>query len=118
MPKRIVTNIKRKEVAVEKLTALSDGRKQAEEVAERKRHTMFAGMLKAYDAGMTYEEIAEVTGLSKIRVSQVLSEQRGMAAPPAKTTARKPAAKKTAPAKRAAAKKAPARKTAARKKAA
>lgn len=110
MPKRIVTNIKRKEVAVEKLTALSDGRKQAEENAERKRHIMFAGMLKAFDAGMTYDEIADVTGLSKIRVSQVLAEQRGKSAPA-------PVKSKTAPAKKSPAKKAPARKvtTAAKK---
>lgn len=113
MPKRIVTNIKRKEVAVEKLTAMSDARTAAEEVAERKRHVMFAGMLKAFDAGMTYDEIADICKLSKIRVSQVLAEQRGKSEPAPK----KAAAKKTttkAPAKKTAAKKkAPARKRAA-----
>lgn len=106
MPKRIVTNIKRKEVAVEKLTAMSDARKEAESLADRKRHVMFAGMLKAFDAGMTYEEIADITGLSKIRVSQILAEQRGKT----ETATTTPKAKKTAPAKKSAAKKAPAKK--------
>ena len=116
MPKRIVTNIKRKEVAVEKLTAMSEARKAAEEVAERKRHVMFAGMLKAFDAGMTYDEIASICDLSKIRVSQVLAEQRGKSEPVAKKApAKKSAAKKTtkAPAKTVAKKKAPAKKRAA-----
>lgn len=66
----------RKELAREKLTGLSDDRVRAEEVATRKRHRMYAGMLKAFNAGLSYDDIAAIVGLSAIRVSQVLAEQR------------------------------------------
>lgn len=66
----------RKEMTREKLTELSDARVRAEEVATNKRHRMYAGMLKAFNAGLSYDDIAEIVGLSAIRVSQVLAEQR------------------------------------------
>jgi hypothetical protein len=75
MPSRKV-NEKRKETAVVKLTGLAESCIDAENEATKKRHRMYAGMLKAFNAGMTYEEIAGIVGLSKIRVSQVLAEQR------------------------------------------
>lgn len=75
MPSRKV-NPARKEKAVEKLTSLVEKWDAAEEAVVEARHKAYAGCLKAFNAGMTYEEIAEVTQLSKIRVSQVLQEQR------------------------------------------
>lgn len=76
MPPRKVTNTRRRDTAYEKLTDLSDERNRAEEQADKKRHKMYSGMLKAFNAGLTYDEIAEITQLSKIRVSQVLADQR------------------------------------------
>lgn len=70
------TGRSRREIAEEKLGELADIRIDLEERAERARHRMYAGMLRAHKAGMTYDDIAGVTGLSKIRVSQVLAEQR------------------------------------------
>lgn len=75
MPRKVV-NTRRKDTAVTKLTEISQRSDKSAAVAERDRHRKFAGMLKAFNAGMTYDEIADVTGLSKIRVSQILQEQR------------------------------------------
>lgn len=66
----------RRDVAIDRLTAIAEDR-TAKLAAERKATArMYAGMLKAHTAGLTYDEIATITGLSRIRVSQVLSEQR------------------------------------------
>jgi hypothetical protein len=93
---------KKVEVATEKLTGLSDARKASEATAQRDRHRMYAGMLRAYGMGLTYDDIAEITGMSKIRVSQVLAEQRALKVPakparkaPAKSKGKATTAKKT-----------------------
>lgn len=78
MPQTRKTTPARKAKAVEKLSELVDARDKAEKLADRARHRMYRGVLKSFDAGLTYAEIAEITGLSKIRVSQVLAEQRGV----------------------------------------
>lgn len=70
----------RRELATAKLTELVEARTTAERMAEKKRHATFAGMLKAFDMGLKYEEIAEIVGCSKIRVSQILQEQRQLKA--------------------------------------
>ena len=75
MPPR-KTNEKRRDVAKEKLTGLVEAWDAAEDVVVAKRHKAYAGMLKAFNAGLTYAEIAEISGLSHIRVSQILAEQR------------------------------------------
>lgn len=114
MPKRVVKNVARAETAREKLSGLTEKADASQEVADRDRQRKFAGMLRAFDAGLTYEEIAEITGLSKIRVSQVLAEQREK-----KQADEKPVKASKAPAKKVPAKKAPAaKKVAARKRAA
>lgn len=74
-PTRNVTEARRS-TAVEKLTAMAEKNEQSAEAARRDLHRMYAGMLKAFDSGLTYDEISEIVGLSKIRVSQVLAEQR------------------------------------------
>lgn len=73
---RTVQNPRRRETAIVKLTELAERSDKSAATAEKDRHRKFAGMLKAYNAGLTYDEISEITGLSKIRVSQVLAEQR------------------------------------------
>lgn len=69
-------NPDRKAKAVAGLTKMAGESHKADKAAKVRKHRMFAGMLKAFNAGLTYEEIAEITKLSKIRVSQVLAEQR------------------------------------------
>lgn len=69
-------NPTRKAKATEGLGKMADESHKADKLAKNRKHRMFAGMLKAYNAGLTYEEIADITKLSKIRVSQVLAEQR------------------------------------------
>lgn len=66
----------RREIATERLTGLATTANADEERATKSRHRMYAGMLKAHRAGLTYEEIAAITGKSRIRVSQILSAQR------------------------------------------
>lgn len=95
-----------KETAVAKLTEQVQKADAAETTATKERHRKFAFMLKAFNGGLTYDEIAEITGLSKIRVSQVLAEQREKATPPA------PPAKAKAPARKAPAKTTPAKRPA------
>lgn len=68
---------KKKEKVIATLTSRVTDWDDAEEKATEARHRGYATMLKAYNAGLTYDEIADITGLSKIRVSQVLAEQRG-----------------------------------------
>lgn len=75
MPRKVV-NTRRKDVAVEKLTALAKKSDRSDVIATKDRHRKFSGMLKAFNAGLTYDEISEITKLSKIRVSQILQEQR------------------------------------------
>lgn len=110
MPKRIVTNPNRAETARVKLTEVTEQSAASDERASRDRQRKFAGVLRAYNAGLTYEEIADITGLSKIRVSQVLAEQR-------EKVAQMEGAKKPAATKKAATKTAATRKSATTKKA-
>lgn len=72
-------NETRKAKAVTGLTGMAEKSHKADKLAKTAKHKMFAGMLRAYNAGLTYDEIAEITKLSKIRVSQVLAEQRELA---------------------------------------
>lgn len=81
MPARArTTNAKRTDTARTKLTEWANDSIEADAMATKKRHRMYAGMLKAFNAGLTYNEIAEITKLSSIRVSQVLAEYRNKAA--------------------------------------
>jgi len=66
----------RKETARQRLTELSAVRSRDEARAERSRRKFFKGMLKAFNAGLTYREIADISGLSEIRVSQILRQVR------------------------------------------
>lgn len=70
------TSSKKTETARVKLTEWAEESSAADKAATRLRHRMYAGMLKGFNAGLTYNEIAEITGLSSIRVSQVLAEYR------------------------------------------
>lgn len=81
MPARSrTTSAKKTDMARTKLTEWAEASDKADKDATRLRHRMYAGMLKAFNAGLTYNEIAEITGLSSIRVSQVLAEYRNKAA--------------------------------------
>ena len=66
----------RKSKAEEKLAALAKARNQAELDAVKKRRTLFKGMLRAFDAGVTYDELSNITGLTTVRVAQILRDER------------------------------------------
>ena len=70
----------KKDRAREKLTALCRESDRDEVKAVRSRHRKFAFMPKANDAGVTYRELAEISGLSEIRVAQILRAEREKAA--------------------------------------
>lgn len=67
---------KRKSAAVDALKAITAQNKKDEAVAKKSRNKKFAQMLKAADAGVTYREIATLSGLSEIRVAQILRAER------------------------------------------
>lgn len=63
---------------VEKVSARTDTRQQDEERAEKSRKRQFRSMYLAQKkGGVTYRELSEITGLSEIRVAQILREERG-----------------------------------------
>lgn len=65
------------------LTALASQAKRhrnREDAADEALANRDAAMLYAADAGATYPELAEATGLTRHRVNQVLREQRALRA--------------------------------------
>lgn len=66
----------RKEQARADLVDATAQRKAAEDRAVKKRQKQFRKCLKAAEAGLTYREIHDITGLSEIRVSQILRDER------------------------------------------
>lgn len=67
----------RKQKATERLTLATEARNSAEDRANKRRAKLYRIMSKEQAAGnLTYREIAAITGLSEIRVAQVLREER------------------------------------------
>lgn len=67
----------RKQKAIDRLTVATTNRNQAEVRASKRRAKLFKLMHREQAAGnLTYREIAEITGLSEIRVAQILREER------------------------------------------
>lgn len=67
----------RKQKVVEKLTLAVEEADKAERRAVTKRRKKFRAMLVAYETGqVTYRDLKDITGLSEIRVAQILREQR------------------------------------------
>ena len=67
----------RKEKAIERLSTATTQREQAESRAAKRRAKLFKLMYREQAAGnLTYREIAEITGLSEIRVAQILRDER------------------------------------------
>lgn len=67
----------KKQKAIERLTLATEAREAAEERAKKRRAKLFRLMSKEQAAGnLTYREISEITGLSEIRVAQILREER------------------------------------------
>lgn len=60
----------------EQLQEMVARREQAQGHAEDAQDGLYAAMLAAYEAGASYRQIAAATGLSRIRVGQVLKLQR------------------------------------------
>lgn len=58
------------------LQRLATQREGLRDAAEEAQVKLYAAMLDAYDQGLTYQEIAGAVGLSRIRVCQVLKEER------------------------------------------
>ncbi len=85
MAPRIVKSHKRAEAARERLTAKAEARKAAERNAVKLRHGMYRDMLKAYNAGLTYKELRDVTGMTVVRCSQILASERETASERAST---------------------------------
>jgi len=56
-----------------------NNRTRAAHQAELARQKFFRYCLKAYNAGLSYAEIKEVTGLTEIRISQILRKEREIA---------------------------------------
>lgn len=79
MPKIRATSPAKRRVAQRKLDETHAYRKAGEAEAIRRRRKEYRDALKAFNMGLTYEEIAETIELSPIRVSQILKEQRAMA---------------------------------------
>ncbi len=69
-------NVNRRDKAVDRLKVLATERDKAEAVALSSRKKLFTGVLKAFNAGMKYRELADITGMSVVRISQILVEQR------------------------------------------
>lgn len=67
---------KRKATAAASLAAITAENRKDEAKAKRSRNKKFAQMLKAANAGVTYREIAQISGLSEIRVAQILRAER------------------------------------------
>lgn len=62
---------------IERLTAAAEARSTAERRAEIKRRKLFRAMLTAHESGeLSYRDIHEITGLSEIRVAQILRAER------------------------------------------
>lgn len=67
----------RKQKVVEKLTLACEESEKADARAVSKRQRKFRAMLRAHESGtVTYRELAEIAGVSEIRVAQILREQR------------------------------------------
>jgi hypothetical protein len=73
-----MTTTKEKRVSAEKeLRRLAGERDRAERTAQRKRKALFAAMERAQtEGGVPYRRIAEVCGVSEVRVCQILAEVR------------------------------------------
>lgn len=68
---------KKKSEAREELVEAVKARASSERVAERKRKALFRTMERARREGMlSYKQIAEIVGVSTVRVAQVLNEVR------------------------------------------
>lgn len=57
-----------------------EAREAAEAVLDNAMDDLYEAMLEAFDGGASYRQIAEVVGLSRIRVGQVLRLQRAKTA--------------------------------------
>lgn len=67
---------RKRDIAREKLTQVTTERHNAERRAESLRRKQFRYILKSHEAGLTYREIAEVVGLTEIRIAQILRAER------------------------------------------
>ena len=67
---------RRRAKAMEKLEAVTEARIEAEQKADALRHKQFRYILKAHQNGLTYRECAEITGLTEIRIAQILRAER------------------------------------------
>lgn len=66
----------RKEIARRKLKERTSARDKARDQANKRQQALYTGCLKAYNMGLTYREIASITGLTEIRISQILRQER------------------------------------------
>lgn len=66
----------KRQKAREKLTDITDTRRKAEDRAAKARKKQSAFILRAHKAGLTYAELATITGLTPIRVAQILRAER------------------------------------------
>jgi DNA-directed RNA polymerase specialized sigma24 family protein len=67
----------KKQKRVDELKAACEESDKADRRAVAKRQKKFRSMLRAHEAGAaTYRDLAEISGLSEIRVAQILREQR------------------------------------------
>lgn len=64
--------------ALDNLKLAVERRDAAEAKAKARRARLFRVMFKTHkDGHATYRELSEITGLSEIRVAQILREERG-----------------------------------------
>lgn len=66
----------RRETAMARLTDVTSERVAAEDRAARLRRKQFTYILRSHKAGLTYREIAQITGLTEIRIAQILRAER------------------------------------------
>jgi DNA-directed RNA polymerase specialized sigma24 family protein len=76
MPQSTEAKERRRATAREKLVKVTEDRKAAEDKADRLRRKQFRFILKSHQSGLTYREIAAVTGLTEIRIAQILRAER------------------------------------------
>ena len=76
MPQSTTARERKRDKAREKLAAVTAARQNAEQQAEALRHKQFRFILKAHQSGLTYRECAQITGLTEIRIAQILRAER------------------------------------------